>query len=177
MYPKSGYMSNVPKIWIHCRNGPCLSETEAMFVGKSAFYGTSFWNNCCRKKHSCKIRRLVGYLSRDKPWRSVTNRDEPWHVDQKLYLNSRHCRKIAWRTMTRRDGLYWNMCSRNEVVNNVSCWLMKNSKVCWKYLRSYRNSPRVCRKMPFLEMSWNSASVAKFQVRNAPELPSRNVIK
>ena len=120
MYPKSGYMSNVPKIWIHCRDGPCLSETGAMFVGKSAFDGTFFGTIAVENQHSCEIHRLVGYLSRDKPWRSVTNRDKPWPVDQKLYLNWRHCPKIAWRTMTRRDGLCWNMCSRNEVVNNVS---------------------------------------------------------
>ena len=156
-------MSNVPKIFLQCRNGPCLSETGAMFVGKSAFDGTLFLNNCCRKKYSCKIRKLVGCVSRDKPCRSVTNRDKPWQtvtnrdVDQKLYLNARHCRKIAWRTVTRRDGLYWSIFSRNVVVNNVSGWLMKNPKVCWKYLRICRNSPRVCQKVPFLEMSWNSA--------------------
>ena len=42
--------------------------------------GRFFWNNCCRKKYSCEIRRLVGCLSRDKPWRSVTNRDKPWRT-------------------------------------------------------------------------------------------------
>ena len=107
--------SNGFKIWIHVQcsqnfsyivgmDHVCRKTGGHVLSEKSAFDGTFFLNNCCRKKYSCKIRRLVVCLSRDKPCRSVTNRDKPWRnrdVDQKLYLNAR---TLSENSMTHRDA-------------------------------------------------------------------------